>query len=221
MPCVVKPPANAFTHSFAPGSFNRSFTTVMDFAPTFLDLAGVSMPPASEKQVDAPPRKDSAARQMTTFRGADVHAIRGKSWMPLFAHGQKVEDDEMWAVHSSNEPVGWELFARGALRKGDWKIVHFAKANGGAGVGDEGWELFNVVEDPGETKDVAEAEPAKFKELLAHWNEYVVECGIVWGELATAPGLSKEDAPQFWQDEIELQTAWMGARGGTCPVGCE
>lgn len=220
MPCVVKPPANTFLYSSAPGSFNRSFTTVMDFVPTFLELAGISMPPAREMKKVAPPRKDPKPRQMTTFRGKEVHAVRGKSWMPYFGRGKRAEADEMWSVHPSTEPVGWELFARGALRKGEWKIVHFPKDHGGAGVGDNGWELFNVVKDPGETEDLAEAEPEKLKELLAHWDEYAVECGIVWGDTAVAPGLAKDEAPQFWQDELDLQKAWMGARGGDLPKTC-
>ncbi|CAH0057907.1 unnamed protein product [Clonostachys solani] len=220
VPCVVKPPANAFLPSFTHGSFNRSFTTVMDFAPTFLEMAGVKMPPATTQKIAAPPRKEAATRQMTTFRDRGVHTMRGKSWLPYFARGQKVEEDEMWTIYSSKEPVGWELFARGALRKGDWKIVHFPKDHGGAGVGDEGWELFNVVADPGETKDLAESEPEKLKELLAHWDEYVVECGIVWGETAAAPGLTKDEAPQLWEDELDLQTVWMGAQGGECPTSC-
>ena len=220
VPCVVKPPAGSFPHSFAPGTFNRAFTTVMDFVPTFLEMAGVTMPPASEKQMAAHPLGEAASRQMTSFRGKDVHAVRGKSWMPLFGRGQTVEADEMWAVHSSSEAVGWELFARGALRKGDWKIVHFPKDHGGVGVGDEGWELFDVVRDPGETEDLAVSEPEKLKELVAHWDEYVVECGIVWGEAAVAPGLNKDDAPGFWQDEIDLQKEWMGARGGDLPKTC-
>lgn len=157
---------------------------------------------------------------MTAFRGRSVHAIRGKSWMPYFGHGQKIEDDEMWTIHSSTEPIGWELFARGALRKGDWKIVHFAEKHGGAGVGDDGWELFNVVQDPGETKDLATAEPAKFQELLACWEEYVVECGVVWGESAAAPGLTFDEAPELWEDEVGLQKAWMGAQGGATPATC-
>ncbi|KAI8660061.1 Sulfatase domain-containing protein [Fusarium keratoplasticum] len=223
VPCVVKPPADTFLPSFSPGSLNRSFSTVMDFAPTFLELAGVSLPPASEKTVSTELGKGSATtkRSMTTFRGKDVHAMRGKSWIPHFARGKKIEDDEVWAIHSSSEPVGWELFARGALRKGDWKIVHFDKTEGGAGEGDEGWELFNVAQDPGETTDLAKTEPEKLKELLAHWDEYVVECGIVWGEVASSSGVSKDEAPQLWEDEVELQKAWMGARGGDCPVDCK
>ncbi|CAG7916587.1 unnamed protein product [Penicillium olsonii] len=208
VPCVIKPPTSSFAQ-LSPGSFNRSFTTVMDFAPTFLDLAGVTLPQATTNGV----------RAMTKFRDRDVHAIRGKSWVPFFRHGETVEGEEIWAIHSSSEAIGWELHARAALRKGDWKIVHFAKAQGGAGEGDDGWELFNVAQDPGETTDLAQDEPEKLHELLKCWDEYVVECGIVWGEGAVTPGLSRDEAPELWEDEMELQKCWMDARGGTRP-GC-
>ncbi|KAJ5775488.1 alkaline-phosphatase-like protein [Penicillium nucicola] len=221
VPCVFKPPANTFLPSFEPGSLNRSFTTVMDFLPTFLDMAGVSLPPAFEKGFDTfTGGKEQATRQMIKFRGKDVHAIRGKSWLPLFSQGKKVENNEIWHIHSSDEPIGWELFARGALRKGDWKIVHFSKAQGGAGEADDGWELFNVVEDPGETNDLALARPERLAELLQCWEAYVVECGIVWGEGAMAPGLGMDEAPELWEDEVELQKSWMGAGARECPVDC-
>ena len=141
--------------------------------------------------------------------------------MPLFSRGEKTEDNELWHIHSSSEPIGWELFAHAAMRKGDWKIVHIAKAQGGVGKPNgDGWELFNVVEDPGETKDVAHAHPEKFDELLKCWEEYVVECGIVWGEKAFNPGLGPDEAPELWEDEVELQKSWLGARGGECPTSC-
>lgn len=179
----------------------------MDFVPTFLDLAGVSLPlPVT-----------NGTRPMTKFRGKDVHAVRGKSWVPFFGRGESVEDNVNWAIHSSSEPIGWELSARGALRKGDWKIVHFAKAQGGAGEGDDGWELFNLSQDPGETNDLALEEPEKFRELLECWDEYVIECGVVWGEKAAAPGLGQDEAPELWEDETELQKCWMEARGGVRP----
>lgn len=169
---------------------------MVDFVPTFLDLAGVPLPEAS----GSPPR--------ATFRGRAVHGVRGKSWVPFFEDGKYIEDSD-WAIHSSSEAIGWELFAQGALRKGDWKIVHIARAQGGAGEGDEGWELFNIVEDPGETKDLAQEHPAKLQELVRCWEEYVVECGVVWGEGATAPGLGIDEAPELWEDEMELQRGWM------------
>ncbi|KAL1851674.1 hypothetical protein Daus18300_012483 [Diaporthe australafricana] len=220
VPCVMKPPANTFHASIAPGSFNESFTTVMDFVPSFLELADISLPPTSERGVSLPLHKSNAMRKTSKFRGKDVHAIRGKSWVPFFSSGGNSAGSETWAIHSSSEPTGWELFARGALRKGDWKIVHISKAQGGAGEGDEGWELFNVANDPGETQDLTQAEPVKFKELLACWEEYVVECGVVWGEAATAAGLGFGEAPELWEDEIDMQRSWMGAKGGESPEAC-
>ncbi|KAJ4153165.1 hypothetical protein LMH87_009666 [Akanthomyces muscarius] len=221
VPCVVKPPANTFLASSPPGSFSRAFATVMDFAPTFLDLAGVSLPASSQQLQRLAYNDVEAPRKMTKFRGKYVHSIRGKSWVPLYCQGKKMEENETWAIHSSSEPVGWELFARGALRKGDWKIVHIAERHGGAGVGDDGWELFNIAADPGETNNLAAQEPAKLKELLSHWDEYVLECGVVWGTGAQTQGLGADEAPELWEDELELQQLWMGAGQGQCPVGCE
>ncbi|OAA61971.1 Alkaline-phosphatase-like, core domain protein [Niveomyces insectorum RCEF 264] len=221
VPCILKPPAGAFAApAFAPGTLNRAFSTVMDFVPTFLDLAGIALPPPVTKDVTPTslPGRATATRRMTTFRGRDVHAVRGVSLVPYFARGEKSEDDAdgYWAVHPSSEPVGWELFARGALRKGDWKIVHIGRQQGGAGEGDDGWELFNLAADPGETRDLAAAEPDKLRELLACWDAYVTECGVAWGPTAAVPGLSPAEAPQLWQDEVDLQRAWMGAKAGEC-----
>lgn len=176
----------------------------MDFAPTFLDLAGVSLP--------------SGSGAKTSFRGRQVHTIRGKSWVPFYSQGKTVEDNQVWTIHSSTEPIGWELFARGALRKGDWKIVHIAKKEGGAGDGDEGWELFNIAQDPGKTRDLAKSNPEKLQELKGHWDEYVVECGVIWGETAEALGIDKDTAPELWEDDTELQKSWMNTGAGTCPV---
>lgn len=193
----------------------------MDFAPTFLDLAGISLPAASQQIQRLAYNNADGPRSMTRFRGKDVHAFRGKSWMPFYCEGKQVEENEMWAVHSSSEPIGWELFARGALRKGDWKIVHIPKRYGGAGVGDDGWELFNVVADPGETINLATQEPDKMRELLVHWDDYVLECGVVWGKGAQTPGLDIDEAPELWEDELELQQLWMGAGPGQCPASCQ
>ncbi|RBR26155.1 uncharacterized protein FIESC28_01046 [Fusarium coffeatum] len=204
VPCVAKFPANTLSPSFKAGSLDRSFSTVMDFAPTFLDLAGVSLP--------------SGSGIKTSFRGRQVHSIRGKSWVPFYSHGKAAEDNQVWTIHSSTEPIGWELFARGALRKGDWKIVHIARKEGGAGDGDEGWELFNIAQDPGETTDLADSNPEKLQELKTHWDEYVVECGVVWGETAEALGVDKDTAPELWEDDTELQKGWMNTKAGTCPV---
>ena len=41
------------------------------------------------------------------------------------------------------------------------------------------WELFDLNDDLGETKDSKKVEPEIFQELLVEWNRYVSETGVV------------------------------------------
>jgi arylsulfatase len=48
-----------------------------------------------------------------------------------------------------------------------------------------------------------------------------VECGVVWGEQALkTSGVSKNEAPELWEDELDLQKVWMGAKGRGRPEAC-
>ncbi len=77
-------------------------------------------------------------------------------------------------VHDDDYAVGWELAGRNAYRHGDWKILWLWQPYGPGR-----WELFNLAEDPGETRDLAAAHPDKLKELLGGWQHYVETAGIV------------------------------------------
>jgi arylsulfatase len=62
------------------------------------------------------------------------------------------------------------------------------------------------MDDPGETRDLAQEELETLKNLLDCWDEYVAECSIVWGEQAmNTPGLSQDETPELWEDEMDLQ----------------
>ncbi|MDF0546028.1 hypothetical protein PX699_27085 [Sphingobium sp. H39-3-25] len=81
-----------------------------------------------------------------------------------------------------DEAEGTELFYRRALRKGDWKAVYLPKSGsdyprGGFGTGS--WQLFNVARDPAEANDLAASEPTKLQELVADWNSYAKDKGVV------------------------------------------
>jgi hypothetical protein len=55
------------------------------------------------------------------------------------------------------------MFARQAVRKGDWKLVRM----------EEGVEeLFNLAEDLGETNNLAAERPDKLRELTQAFNEW-------------------------------------------------
>lgn len=227
VPCVLKPPKNHFRQDFSAGGVNRSFTTCMDYAPTFLEMAGIPFTRADQNDtardqlgeahegLNGKPAGKIA--KTATHRGRPVYPHRGRSWVPYFSRGESAGLDEAFAIYPSDDAVGWELFARAALRKGDWKIVHMPEEVGGNGVGDEGWELFNIRQDPGETVDRSKEEPAKLKELLSHWDDYVVEYGIVWGEKAMCDGLDKDQEPYWHENDNKLQQVWTETEPGREP----
>ncbi|KAK6908688.1 hypothetical protein I204_02022 [Kwoniella mangroviensis CBS 8886] len=101
------------------------------------------------------------------FRGRKVHKPRGKSWTPWLS-GQNKE------VHDENAIHGWELFGQAAIRQGRWKAVWLPPPTG-----KDQWLLFDLDQDPGETKDLAEAHPEKLQQLVAFWHEYEAETGTI------------------------------------------
>lgn len=224
----MKPAANTFP-TMPKGGTSRVFTTCMDLAPTVLELAGIAMP-------DAEP--DERGRGRVVHRGEVVLSMTGCSWVPWFGRGERVAAAEPnangeangtttngadvrhpdeWAIYPSTRAIGWELHAMAALRKGDWKIVHLKQSHGGKSDkwdSKGGWELFNVSQDPGETVDLGPKYPAKLAELLAHWDEYVADVGLVWGPGAMSPGLPPGDAPQLWDEDTEMQRTWIQVPAG-------
>ncbi|EGX87734.1 arylsulfatase, putative [Cordyceps militaris CM01] len=131
-------------------AISHSFTTVMDILPTILQLAQVQHPG-------------------TSFRGRNVVVPRGKSWVDHLA-----SPSEHPTVHEDENHIhGWELFGNRAIRKGNWKAVLLARQGG------DGWELYNVEEDPAELHDLAKSRPEVLEEMLVHWATYVAETGLV------------------------------------------
>ena len=72
-------------------------------------------------------------------------------------------------VHPPSHEMGWEILGSYGIRKGNWKAVH---AN-------QGWQVFDLVQDPSEKNDLASARPDKLAELLSAWNRYVAEFGVI------------------------------------------
>lgn len=100
--------------------------------------------------------------QGNSYGGRTVQPVRGASWLPYLRGTAK-------AVHGPKEIVGTELFGRRAIRQGDWKIVDLG----------DGWKLYNLAEDPGETRDRAADQPARLKTLVAAWDAYAKGTGVV------------------------------------------
>jgi len=100
--------------------------------------------------------------------GSTFAPLQGKSLVPVLA-------GSTGSPRGESDWIGWELFGNRAIRQGDWKILNILRAAGGSG----NWQLFNLKNDPGETHDLAKQNPAKLKEMIALWNRYAKENGVI------------------------------------------
>jgi arylsulfatase len=128
----------------AAGVKSGAYATVMDLAPTFLELAGVDYP-----------------------AGEEIEPMRGESMASLLAgKAASVHDDDYVTVHSHG--------GRAYLRQGKWKLVNVDRPFDEARM-----ELFDLESDPGETKNLAMAEPEQYQRLLELWRTERRARGIV------------------------------------------
>jgi arylsulfatase/uncharacterized sulfatase len=77
---------------------------------------------------------------------------------------------EVEQVYGAEDAVGYELAGHAAVFQGDYKIVF----NRGP-LGDEQWRLFNIVKDPGESRDLAGEMPVRLQNMLAAYERYTRE----------------------------------------------
>lgn len=77
------------------------------------------------------------------------------------------------SVHGDT-PLGYELSGNAALFKGDYKLVRNL-----APTGDGKWRLFDLKSDPGETRDLAAAQPERFAAMLADYRAYAKANGVL------------------------------------------
>ncbi len=123
------------------------FSTVKDITPTILELAGVEHP--------------------KSFAGREVAPLQGTS-MAAYLAGTAP------SIHDDDEVMGWELFGRRAIYKGQWKLVWLWEPYGTGA-----WELFHLASDPSESNDLSGDEPEKLEELLAAWHDYAEDNGVL------------------------------------------
>lgn len=103
----------------------------------------------------------------TRYHGREVHPVKGRSFAPLIFGDQA-------PVQDGDYSMGWELFGGKALRQGDWKLVFDPKPKG-----DSRWHLYNLAEDPAESQDLAERESERLKTMIALWEQYVQDNGVM------------------------------------------
>ncbi|MGN5519066.1 sulfatase-like hydrolase/transferase [Halopseudomonas sp. Lyrl_26] len=149
----VRTPA-IMTHKgvISEGQRSHAMISVMDLAPTFLDLA----------QVDFPQDR---------YRDQEVLPMQGKSILPLVLK-------ETQRIHDSDYALSTELWGSRSVVQDGWKILWMPKPFGHAR-----WELFNLTDDPSESIDLAEEHPEILQKMLAQWERYAEENGVILPEV--------------------------------------
>ena len=104
-----------------------------------------------------------AASPGSRYGGRPVLPITGKDLMPLI-------DGRKKRVYGEEEPIGYELTGHAALFQGDYKLVRNL-----APLGDGEWRLFDIVSDPGETKDLKLQLPDRFDQMLISYQKFTVD----------------------------------------------
>jgi arylsulfatase len=99
--------------------------------------------------------------------GTELPPLIGKSWLPVLSG--KTE-----SPRTDKDYLAWEVFGNRALVQGNWKIRWEYKP-----LGKEDWELFNLVTDPTERKDLSKEQPEKLSALLKLWDSYVKENNVI------------------------------------------
>jgi arylsulfatase len=92
----------------------------------------------------------------TQWNRETIPPAPGRSLAATFAHDVTVDRDFLWWLHEGNR----------AIRVGDWKLV--------AAKGDP-WELYDLSSDRAESRNLAEEQPEKVKQMEAAWNRQLEE----------------------------------------------
>jgi arylsulfatase len=142
------------------GSIHSGFLSVMDIAPTLVELAGAEPP-------------------STHYNGLKIHPFKGTSMLAFLSGKSQF-------IHRQDYVMGWELFGHRAIRQGDWKLLWLSSKPSWltlSGTTDQ-WGLYNLSTDPAEMNDLSGSEPEKFAEMKAYWHQYVRDNNVVlpqWG----------------------------------------
>ena len=93
--------------------------------------------------------------------------MTGRSLLPLLT-------GELESVYGPNDIRAIEVSGNSALYLGDHKITRSV-----APVGDGRWRLFDMTHDPGETSDLSETHPDVMKNMLAEYDRYADQMGVL------------------------------------------
>jgi arylsulfatase len=131
------------------GEISNAYAYAKELPMTILDYAGVDHP-------------------QTEFKGRKLTPPSGVSLRPYLA-GEKSSPrtEEEWVV--------FELFGNKYVMAGDYKAIRVRPGMWGDGK----WHLYNIKQDPGETRPLETKQPKRLRKLIDIYERYAKEKGIV------------------------------------------
>jgi arylsulfatase len=109
----------------------------------------------------------AGGKNSTTVGGRDVLPMTGRSFAALLR-------GEVQATRGDSETLAFEHGGQRAVFRGKWKALWMRAPNG---IGD--WQLFDLAADPGETRDLAAANPGLVAELAAAYDAHAAAVGVI------------------------------------------
>jgi arylsulfatase/uncharacterized sulfatase len=132
---------------------------------------------------------------------AGVLPLTGRSLWPVLS-GAAAD------VRDAHDVIGMEMSGQAALLRGPYKLTRSLKP-----YGDGVWRLYDVVSDPGETRDLSTAQPALFADMMAAYEAYMAREGVI----AAPDGFdsSAEIGRRGWDAAMHAYGPWlMGIAAG-------
>jgi arylsulfatase A-like enzyme len=105
----------------------------------------------------------AGAKYPATYKSVSINALPGKSLVPvLFGKENEVQ---------RGEPLFWERAGNRAVREGKWKLVSHWPSYA--------WELYNLEEDKGETRNIAQQNHEVVSRLSVKYFQWAKRTGVV------------------------------------------
>lgn len=110
----------------------------------------------------------------TIYDYAGVTPARWNGPVPMTGRSLKAALSGGGRTYDLDTPIGMEVGGNAALFKGDYKLTKISLP-----WSDGQWRLYNLATDPGEAKDLREAEPERYKAMLADYEAYEQKMGVL------------------------------------------
>lgn len=154
----------------SPGDLFKFYTTEGGIRVPLI----ISGPGVEPMRVDSPAMVTDLAPTLLDLVGApktaladDTVSMTGRSLFPVLTGATD-------SVYGADDIRALEVSGNSALYKGDYKITR-----NNPPAGDSRWRLFNMADDPGETTDLSESEPDIMQDMLASFDAYSREMGVL------------------------------------------